>query len=203
MPTRLFNPRTARRDLTATLSLGLVVLAACATETRVIRYNTILSGIPGAQSQMPVSGSAPSGYTDPTAVPLNQLVQEDETGKKTLVARSARHLMIHIHNTLEDNDKALFVDQVLSTLTKKECADRGVDPGDSFDFFQTRRDDIRALFNLMPAGEASPGVQMRQLSRSVWRVELPKNRPDDLHWVGFDMVLERGNWKLRWFIGNS
>jgi len=195
------TPRTTTPALVpAAMIASALLLAGCATETKIVRYHTILSGLPGVESQMPVGTASPSGYADPTVLPIEKLVEEDKDGKKTLVARSARHLMIHIHNTLEEGDKELFVDQVLSQATKRECQERNVDPGDAFDYFASRRDDIRALFNLMPAGERTAGVRVKTLSRDVWRVQLPSPPPEDLHWIGFDMVMEKGSWRLRWFI---
>ena len=60
-------------------------------------------------------------------------------------------------------------------------------------------------------GRAASVAAAREAARGDKKVgfllqrEAQKNHvaPDDLHWVGFDMVLERGNWKLRWFIGNG
>jgi hypothetical protein len=35
----------------------------------------------------------------------------------------------------------------------------------------------------------------------VQRVELDGLAAKGLFWTGFDMVQERGNWKLRWMVG--
>ncbi|MDX2132263.1 MAG: hypothetical protein SFY69_09435 [Planctomycetota bacterium] len=192
--------RTRRRALLARLGLpGLVLLAGGCVETRVIRYEPFLGGLPGAQSNTPVRRDF-GDYVDPAAIPVEQLEREVEPGKKVLVARSARHLMIHIHNTLDRGEKELFVEQVLSGATRAECAERGVDPGDAFDYLLTRRDDIASLFNLMPDGERTPGLYLRPIGGSAYRLQIKGVGATDLYWTGFDMVMEKGNYRLRWFV---
>lgn len=173
--------------------------AACEREVRVVKYNPFLGGLPGAESGMPVVRNL-GDYADPTAIPLDQLVRESEPGKKTFVAKSGRHLMIHIYNTLKDNDKELFVREVLSSITKTECFEQAVDPGEAFDYLKAREEDVRALFDLMPSGEQTPGVFMQPVGKNIYRVQVSGLGTSDLAWTGFDMVMEKGNWKLRWFV---
>lgn len=179
--------------------LAWCILGGCARETRVIRYNPFLGGLPEAQSNTPVVRDL-GDYQDPTALAPEELVKEAPDGKKTLVARSGRHLMVHIFNTLQNNEQELFVDQVLATRTKDECYERGVEPGAAFEFLKAREEDVRALFNMMPAGEQTPGVLMQPLGGKAQRVQIRGLGTQDLYWTGFDMVMEGGNWKLRWFV---
>jgi hypothetical protein len=188
-------PRTHAR-LTAALAL---LLACAACEKRVVRYNPMLGNLPDAQSGTPIV-RGDSGYVDPTYVPEDKLVVEDPvTKKKTLTAKSGRHLMIHIYNTLKDNDKETFVREVLSSQTKAECHARNVDPGETFEELKNRHADVVALFNAMPAAEYTPGAITKPLGRKEQRVMLQGLAARDLAWTGIDMVMEQGNWKLRWF----
>ncbi len=184
----------------ALLTAALALLLACAAcEKRVVRYNPMLGGLPNVESGTPIV-RGDRGYIDPTAVPEDKLVVEDPvTKKKTLTAKSGRHLMIHIYNTLKDNDKDTFVREVLSSQTKAECHARGVDPGETFEELKSRHDDIIALFNAMPAAEYTPGAITKPLGRKEQRVMLQGLAARDLAWTGIDMVMEQGNWKLRWF----
>lgn len=185
---------------TSLLAVALL-LASCARETRVVRYHPLLGGLPGSESQIPDTQNN-SGYVDPTAIPADQLVKEDPvTHKKTLTTKSGRHLMVHIYNALKDNDKETFVSQVLCKETREECAARGVEPGECFDELVRRRDDITALFNAMPSGEYTPGIVTVPLGGRAERVMLQGLAAQNLAWTGFDMVQEKGNWKLRWFYG--
>lgn len=179
--------------------LGACVLAMSACEQRVVRYNPFLGGLPGAQSGMPVVRDL-GEYTDPGAIPASELVQEVEPGKVRLIARSGRHLMIHIHNTLEQGDKELFVEQVLSSRTRAECLERGIDPGDAFDYLLTKRPEIDALFRMMPDGERTPGLFLRPIGPGTFRLQVEGLAAKDLYWRGFDMVMEKGNYRLRWFV---
>lgn len=189
------------RRATSSFSLACVLLVSgCARETRVVRYHPMLGGLPNAESGMPVVRDT-KGYVDPTAVPEDKLVVVDPvSNKKTLTAKTGRHLMIHIYNALAENDRATFVEQILSKQTKDEFAERGLDPGAAFDEVVRRRDDVVALFNAMPGGEFTPGVYRRPLGNKSERLEVEGILAKDLTWKGMDMVMEKGNWKLRWFV---
>lgn len=184
----------------ALCSLLSLLLPSCKTETKVVKYHPMLGGLPGAESSMPIVRD--DNYKDPTVVPEDKLSVEDPvTHKKTLTAKCGRHLMVHIYNALSQNDKATFVDQILSTVTKEECAQRGVDPGACFDELVRRKDDVVALFNAMPGGEFTPGVYVENLGPKAERIQVQGLAAKDLTWTGMDMVMEKGNWKLRWFVG--
>ena len=76
-----------------------------------------------------------------------------------------------------------------------------MDPGACFDELVRRKDDVVALFNAMPAGEYTPGVYVRNLGPKSERIEVEGLAAKDLSWTGMDVVMEKGNWKLRWFVG--
>jgi hypothetical protein len=52
----------------------------------------------------------------------------------------------------------------------------------------------------MPLGENSPNVLMEPLGNNMFRVRVTGPAARDVHYRGFDMVLEGGDWKLRWFL---
>jgi hypothetical protein len=86
---------------------------------------------------------------------------------------------------------------MLSTVTKQEFHDRGFDPVEAHREMVRRQKDIRALFQAMPAGEFTPGVLMQNVGRNTFRLAI-KGDPH-LRWSFIDVVLEQGNYKLRWF----
>lgn len=177
-----------------------IILAGCATEERVVRYRPILASVPGAQSSMqPVGPRFEGEFTDPTQVPSDELVLELPDGTKKLKARTGRHLMAHIINTIDAGDDALFVEQVLSERTKAEFYKRGLDPTEAFRQLKKRREDILKLFNQIPMGEYTPGIYMRGVGGGVQRIKVPGPVGQDLRWNFMDMVMEGGNWRLRWF----
>lgn len=177
----------------------LVLFLPACTETRIVRYDPFLGGLPGAESGTPVVRDL-GGYRDPTFVPENKIVEETPDGKKKLIAKSGRHLILHIYNTIEDDQKQLFVDQVLSRTTKAECDARGVDPGTLYDTLAENRLDLYDLFNLMPMGEQTPGAMMVPIGKGTYRVTVSGLGTNNLRWIGFDMVMEGGNWRLRWLV---
>lgn len=171
-------------------------LGAC--EERIVSYHPMLGGLPGAESAETIT--APPGMKgDPTAV-AGKLRVTDENGKVTLIARAPRHLMKHIYDTIFDDEPQLFIEQVLSQASKDEYFERGVDVMEAFKTLRERREDIHALFNAMPRGEQTPGLFVEPLGGGAQRLCVYGRAARDLSWNGFDMIMEKGNWKLRWFV---
>ncbi len=199
MPRGNISTRSVRLATVSALGMvWLVISSAC--ESKTVSYNSFLSGLPGAEQTLPYRRDI-GDYRDPTLIPENEIVQEIEPKKKKLIAKTGRHLMIHIYTTVDENDADLFVDQVLSTATKRECADRGVDPRTLFNRLRNRQEDLQRLFAAMPAGERTPGLFLRPVAGGAKRVQLDGIPAKGLFWDGFDMIMEDGNWKLVWMTG--
>lgn len=188
----------SRAPVVAAVALCAALCAACKTETRIVKWDPFLGGLPGAESQMPVLRDV-GDYKDPTAVPDNRIRIENEDGTVTLIAKSGRHLMVHIYATLQAEERELFVEQVLSKVTRNEYVQRGLDPAKAFDDLKLRRDDMAALFSVMPAGEFTPGVMYQKLGNRMARLQVSGMAARGLEWTCMDMVMEDGNWRLRWF----
>lgn len=181
--------------------------AGCAREEKVLYYKPFFSGLEGAQTQTPAvithGGSTKGTKEDGTEVvdaSKLSLVKDNPDGSKTLISKNGLHLMSHIQRTLADGDAGLLARQVLSSVTREEFRDRGVDPKEAYTMLKPHERDIARLFARMPLGEHSPNVEMTALGNNTFRVQVTGRSRDDLYWTGFDMALERGNWKLRWFV---
>ncbi|MBS0197595.1 MAG: hypothetical protein JSR77_12645 [Planctomycetes bacterium] len=183
----------------ALIAAGLSV-AAC--EQHVVSYNGLLSGLPNSQQSLPLKRNL-GDYKDPTRVSESSLVVEDKTKEKKLVARTGRHLMIHIYNTVDEGDSDLFVREVLSSGTKQAIVLDGRSPTDYFNLLRSHQRDLQALFSAMPMGENTPGMFMRPVGNGVQRVRVDGIAAKNLYWDGFDMVMEGGNWKLVGFTGGE
>jgi hypothetical protein len=181
----------------AFMCAAMIAGAGC-VEERIVQNRPMLSGLPGAVTGRPVTG--PAGAIDPKTVPDDKIVVENKDGTTTLLAKTGRQLMIHIVTTLDNDQRELFVEQVLSEKTRQEFYERGLDPALAFDELQRRRGDIDVVFSRMPAAESSPGVLVKQVEKKTTRVQLTGMAAEKLSWIGFDMTMEKGNWKLRWFI---
>ena len=175
-----------------------MIAAAGCVEERIVQNRPMLSGLPGAVTGRPVTG--PAGAVETKTVPDDKIVVENKDGTTTLLAKTGRQLMIHIVTTLDKDQRELFVQQVLSEKTRQEFYERGLDPSLAFDELQRRRGDIDVVFSRMPAAESSPGVLVKQVEKKTTRVQLTGMAAEKLLWIGFDMTMEKGNWKLRWFI---
>ncbi|MCL4741401.1 MAG: hypothetical protein KJZ54_04285 [Phycisphaerales bacterium] len=204
--------RTAMAAAACALALGACV------EQRVTYNRPMFAGLPGVQSNRPIVGDGPRGYRDPTRVEGGSIVVEHRDGTTTLVARSAAHLVAHIQRTLVEDEEELFLSQVLSELTVRECRENGVDPAEAFRYLRQHRDEVLKVLARMQAGERSPYVVVQKIDDRVYRVLLTGLAARGLRWRGFDMVLEGGgwdsdrvdedgkpvfrqsNWRLRWFV---
>ena len=180
--------------------VGCAPLLAGCTYRKVVSYNAPLAGLPGAMSGTPETRDH-LRRIDPTATPDGQIRVEHPDGSVELFSHSPRQLMRHIYQTLENGERALFVEQVMCERTRREFRERGYDPGEGFDELLRRRDDVLKLFNAMPQGEYTPGVLWEKQGEKTYRLKVTGLGARDLEWSFMDMVLEQGNWKLRWFGG--
>lgn len=173
--------------------------ALFACEERVVHYHPFLAGLPGAETQAVTTG--PRGeYFDPTIVPGNTIEETKDDGRKTLIAKTGQHLMVHIFNCVARDDAHTFVDQVLSERTRQEYYDRGQDPAQAFELLKERKAEMVRLFRAMPSGESTPGVISQGVGGGVRRFVVTGKSAQGLDWIGIDMVMEKGNWRLRWFV---
>jgi len=195
--------------------------AGCRTYSRDINYHPFLAGLAGSQTRAQVVG--PRGpYVDPTRVPEGSLVRQVQSddakpeyrlratpggsvviepapGKRQIISRSASHLIHHIRQTLLDDDVELFTEQVLSEITRQEFIDRGLEPTEAFAWLKKDQQEIERLFSYMPMGEHTPNVVMRPLGGKAYRVLVTGPGTNELKYNAMDMVMEGGNWRLRWF----
>lgn len=179
-------------------------LAGC-VEEKVVYNNPFLGRIPGAKSGTPVT-MAEGARTDTRFSPKSDpgsLRVEHPDGSITLVAKTGQQLLRHLMTTLHDEDPDLFVDEVLSERTRHEYYDRGIDPSQAFVTIKQREADLNKLYRALPMGEFTPGIFAEDLGNKTRRVALYGKEAQGLAWNGFDMVLEKGNWRLRWFVGQG
>lgn len=169
-------------------------VGGCVETSRVPVKKPFLSGIQGGgfRSLQNAAGAEGEGSAQ---IVERRVVAAD--GTITLNAPTASDLMRHMLETLADDEEELFTEQLLSTITKREFHERGYDPVEAFRELSRRQKDVRALFSAMPVGEFTPGVMMKNVDRNTFRLSI-KGDPD-LRWSFIDVVLERGQYKLRWF----
>jgi hypothetical protein len=185
-----------------------LLACGCQSEERIINYKPFMAGLDSGGSDVTVRsgqayvkdgevvGAGRSGDDQRST----QIVIEHDDGSVTLIARSGSHLMRHIQRTLYEGERDVFTEQVLSEVTKAEFRERGRDPAEAFDALKETEREIAELFSRMPLGEHTPQVIMDKVGRNMFRVRVTGVGVNDLYWRGFDMVLEEGNWKLRWFV---
>jgi len=107
--------------------------------------------------------------------------------------------MRHIFETLRDENKDLFIDQVLSEATKQEFQSHGKTPDDAYEMLVDELDSIDRLFARMPMAEHSPNAVFTRIGDGIHRLRLVRGAGRDLRWQGFDMISEDGNERLLWF----
>lgn len=187
------------RYLMLALALAAALTPCACTYEREIRRNSVLSKLKEAQ-QGRLQPVEPRAVHPVFALPEGKIRVEDEEGNITLYAKSVRHLMDHIISTIENDERDLFVEQVLSKLTREEFTERGLDPGLAYDELKARRRDVYRVFHFMPFGEGTPGLYLEPIGQNIFRLSVSRSGHRDLYWIGIDIVFERGNYKLRWFV---
>jgi len=180
------------------LAAAMGALPACEEQQTVVASKNMLSGLPGAQSAIPPKQAEgqPVVQNQPTAT---QLRTTGPNGRVVLNTSQIRDLMANIYITLQNNERDLFTEQLLSQRTTDEFTARGYEPQLAFDELKRRERDVRALFNRMPQGEFTPGVLRETVGEKVYRIRLTGHAAVGLTWNFMDSSLEAGQYKLRWF----
>lgn len=189
------------RGLAALVAASL--LAGCEMERRVVAVRGGLHGLPGAVGgegpPPPAQGPTlanPMGYTAPEGTGPTLRV-ESPGGDITLVSRNARELAYHLRSTLADNEYDLLYDQLLSTQTKDEYLDRGLDPREAIRFFEAFRLEIARLLSQLQFAERVPMDLGEPIGANRYRLEVPPGTIEPpLRFRRFDYAFERGGARL-------
>lgn len=179
----------------------LLLLAACGTETRVIRYDPFLSRVPGAEGGKPPVGLAfePLDKLAEQSGKPEEIVIKNADGSVKLVAKQIRHVMVHLFNTLRDEDADLLYEQVVSSATKRHFeAEKPDARAHILSFLKEHEEDISTLFARMPAAEQSPGVRLTKTDEKVFKLELMGSPTRGLRFTALWLVMERGQWRFYW-----
>lgn len=177
---------------------GILALAGCQPQTRIIRYNPMLGRVPGAVSGMPVVAT-PGGETANTAQGEPPETRHED-GSVTLRSRSFRDVMRNTAKALLENDPALFVEQVLSQRTRDEYAARGLDPAQGFATLAQAQPAVKRLFSRLPMGEGTPGTVVQSIGKNAKRLTINGAINEQDAFVGIDAIIEDGHYRLRWLV---
>jgi hypothetical protein len=174
-------------------------LGACKPYQKEVSRSGLLTKLQDKQ-QGKHTAMDPSKVHPVFGVPGGKIRHEDPEGNVTLYAKSIKHLMNHIIHALENGERDLFVDQILSEITVAEFHERGLDPGIAFDELVKHRRDVYRLFHYMPMGERTPGLYPKSIDTNMFRIAISRPGHPELLWIGIDASFEQGNYKLRWFV---
>jgi hypothetical protein len=192
--------------------LALTALAACETETRVVRSSgSLLSGQPGAEGGQVVDGNRtsrggpsiqermnnPMGYKTPEGLDPLTLRATDPRGNETVVSRNPRELFFHLRRALVDQDPDLLCDDVLSHETLKTYEELGINPRDAAEFILKHRQEIVRTLQFFPMADHTPGFFPKPIGRNMFRLEAPPGFADPpLKFRRIDYIYERDACRL-------
>ncbi len=184
----------------AVLAVSVLCLAVvgCETYEEEVPVNPFFAGMEGV-SGPGATKDRKARIADPRFLPHEAQREVDDDGNVTLRAKGPRHLMRHIFETLRNDERELFVEQVLSDATKQEFIDHGKEPEEAFDMLLADFEEINQLFARMPMAENAPNARYERIGTNMHRLRLVKGVGRDLKWQGFDMITEDGYEKLLWF----
>lgn len=208
---RLMNSRSFSIVLAAIASLTI----GC-VERRVVRSTDMLAGLPGAEGgQAPVRPGVAQGPEwdqllaqfeesgaddDPNAEWLpaegQHLREVSRQGDIRLISQTPSHVMFHLTQTLRNDEFELLRDQVLSERTRRNYAERGRDPMEAVAFLNRNEQAVADLFGALPLGEQTPGVLLENIGPNAFRLRAPPAMAPDLRFTQFDVIIERGTFRL-------
>lgn len=205
--------RRARGPLLIALAIALPLALGCESERRVISVRGGLSGIRGAQghdlaeserTDRPRSGAyadlavqqrEDAGRGAENADPQSLRITL-EGGRITLIMTSPRHVVLHLRQTLTQDEPELLFDQVLSDRAKGVYTEQGLDPHVAVDFLFDNRREVLKMLQRMPQGEFTPGMFLKKIGPSAYRLELNGANGRGLLLRHLDVVWERGVCRL-------
>jgi len=177
-------------------SVALTSLAGCSYR-REYGYKPFFTGLDGAEFSTPASADVRGAQDSSQRLAEPRITNED--GSITLINATGRHLMVNIMYCLDQDNAALFVEQVLSDHAVNDAYDHGREPEDVFRILKENARDVRELFTRMPFGEHTPTVMMKSLGPNIIEIRLTGISTRGLKWKSMSMVMERGGWRLIWF----
>lgn len=203
-------PMISRVVMAMAVGALVVGVGGCQTERRVVAVKGGWSGLallPGAQSELPKEALAPPESGDrwnkilPADLPGKPvegrpLRRELDDGSVYLVARSPKDVIVHLYETLQEEEYELLEKQVLAERTKKAYQAEGKNPREAVAWLVRNKSDVEALIGVMPAGEQTPGVFMNPIGQNAFRLTSSGLAVMDLRYKTIDVVLEEGKFRL-------
>ena len=203
----------ARGPLVIALTIATTLSLGCESERKIISIRGGLSGIRGAQGQdlaesERIDRPRSAAYSDLAAQQRDQANRDAEAadqqslrithddGQITLIMTSPRHVVMHLRQTLTQNEPELLFDQVLSGRAKSVYAEQGLDPHAAVDFLFENRLDVLKMLQRMPQGEFTPGMFLKKIGPSAYRLELSGANGQGLRLRHLDVVWEQGVCRL-------
>lgn len=132
----------------------------------------------------------------PTAASLRALRHTNPDGTVTLSLRSPSEVMYQVMTTLQNDEHDLLLEQVIADRTKRAYTTKGRDPGEAIDYLVKHKNDIASLFATFPMGDQTPGVHLESIGRNAFRLSAPVAMAQELRLHSFDVVIERGQFRL-------
>ncbi len=142
------------------------------------------------------SSRASTGATGSDGTDPGPLRRKAPDGTITLVLRSPSDVMYHVSQTLRNKEYDLLLEQVLSERLKTEYRKRMREPREAVDFLVGHEREIMALIAALPMGENTPGVLMEDIGPNAFRLRAPESMRPDLRLTCFDVVIEKGVFRL-------
>jgi len=202
------------RQWTILIAVGLLGTSGGCVEERVVAVRGNLQSLSGASggyqlgpdAKRPPSKSFESTLTQADEAagraapgepiegrPLRRLMPD---GSVLLISRSPRHVMIHLFETLRDEEDELLLTQVISARLRDQYEKRGEDPTQIVRELRRERREIVKLMTAMPMAEQTPGALMRTTGRNAFEITAPGGPALDQKFKRFSVVIEQGSFRL-------
>ena len=193
------------------LALGLsfvAALSACTPTERVVATRGGLGLVAGQDGTMRAAPSAGGGrtwemmlleaYGPPPGEPIEgqSLRHRLEDGSTHLVSRAPAHLVLHLIQTLQQQEHDLLFEQLISEHTKSLLEDRGRDPREAIDYLVENEADVREALLALRGGADAPGIRLRSFGGNRYRLESSGRSGSARRFGSLDIRIEKGRFVL-------
>lgn len=200
----------------AMLACAGLVIGACETEDKIVRYKPFFTNIQDAVTATPAVGvesgeAATRSYSGDGTISTDEPVDPAKIAESYYdrMAKLPEHmvkldagdigtLIRHIRWTLDEDKDQILIDQLFAEDLLTELRSRRQDPEDYVDWLHENRRDIEAMLARMPMAERSPTVLYEQTGRRQYRVRLTGAAERGVKFTQLWVAMERGKYRLLW-----
>jgi len=117
-------------------------------------------------------------------------------GSVHLVSRAPAHLVLHLIQTLQQQEHELLFEQLISEHAKGLLEERGRDPMAAVEYLVENEADVREALLALRGGADAPGTRLRSFGGNRYRLENTGRSGATRRFASIDVRIEGGRFVL-------